>query len=725
MGYYSRQKGTGTAGKPAPQGSTEGTPEYQAWIKANNEKFGFQDAWSGFFDASSPTGIYNAGQTVYDTANDPTKRKEAWADAADFKHDHLDPLNVVGDPGNIGGYATKNGAGGLITTDYANGRAPGPATHAGGATPLPGEQGGPTLGGSGSGDQKAAIAQAAVEAKALGQEQRGWFMGANDKAQGYYGPATTALGNQAANAPTQSRDAYGQIAPGLGNNTYQEDLAQNPGYATSPGAVGSYYGQQSGQRGPSQVQDLYGQQAGSKGPSQSRDYFGQQQTQLAGPGAAEQNATKRLAGGIQPGALDQRYGQAQSFAAGPDAVTQRYQQRQAGPQTGTLDSYASGEIAKGGPTSTKGVFDDTNSSLAGKTYSENLLGSQKYGTDKTDVENLYSQRVAGGDPAANYEDTRAIEAINNQLAARGRFNSGPGVRQISDYLANAGAQRSHQMADLATASSSAAGSRAGYMSGLAGQSDTTRLAATGLRGDLAKASDATDLAGRSYLGGLAKDVDANQLQRQGQIDTLAGQTSASGLARQGMLNGLAGNVDDSKFRQQTQLDTLAQNSQDQQRQRIALGGTLAGQASGEESGQRDYLAGLAASASGEQSTHDKYLADLAKATGAEDLGKANYGLDAAKGADASRLANNTLQGNLAGQASGEQRNYYGDLTDKSLDVGKAQASTMQDLYTTGGKQYNDDTMAGIEAKMKAAGINTSGMDMSKLIELAIKYGLAS
>lgn len=68
---------------------------------------------------------------------------------------------------------------------------------------------------------------------------------------------------------------------------------------------------------------------------------------------------------------------------------------------------------------------------------------------KTNQETLYDERKNGTDPAAQYEDTRATEGINKQLAARGRYNSGAGVRQISDYLANANAQRSHDLASLA------------------------------------------------------------------------------------------------------------------------------------------------------------------------------------------------------------------------------------------------------------------------------------
>lgn len=77
----------------------------------------------------------------------------------------------------------------------------------------------------------------------------------------------------------------------------------------------------------------------------------------------------------------------------------------------------------------------------------NFMGDQAH--KNTNQEDLYNARKGGTDPAAAYEDQRATEQINTQLAARGRFNSGSGVRQVSDYLANANAQRSHDLGLLA------------------------------------------------------------------------------------------------------------------------------------------------------------------------------------------------------------------------------------------------------------------------------------
>jgi hypothetical protein len=67
----------------------------------------------------------------------------------------------------------------------------------------------------------------------------------------------------------------------------------------------------------------------------------------------------------------------------------------------------------------------------------------------TNQEQLYNERKGGVDPAAAYQDERAMADINRQLAARGMANSTPGVRQITDYQANINAQRAQQLAALA------------------------------------------------------------------------------------------------------------------------------------------------------------------------------------------------------------------------------------------------------------------------------------
>ncbi len=106
------------------------------------------------------------------------------------------------------------------------------------------------------------------------------------------------------------------------------------------------------------------------------------------------------------------------------------------------------EAAKNGPISPdQSLMNLTNNRPGQQQSYYDYMGGQA--GKATNQEELYNARKTGMDPAAAYEDQRATEGINKQLAARGRFNSGAGVRQISDYLANANAQRSHDLGVLA------------------------------------------------------------------------------------------------------------------------------------------------------------------------------------------------------------------------------------------------------------------------------------
>lgn len=165
---------------------------------------------------------------------------------------------------------------------------------------------------------------------------------------------------------------------------------------------------------------------------------------------------------------------------------------------------------------------------------------------QTNQEQLYNERKNGNDPAAAYQDSRAIASINNQLAARGRYNSGPGVRQISDYEANANAQRSQQLA------------------GLAGGADSSRLgvdsaygsAASGASGEQSKyfgdlTTNSTNLAqAKADTFGHYSDQAGNAYS-QGQLAQIEAQLAASGvdaatmhqfMSDMGAVAGGAGNI---------------------------------------------------------------------------------------------------------------------------------------------------------------------------------------
>jgi hypothetical protein len=150
-----------------------------------------------------------------------------------------------------------------------------------------------------------------------------------------------------------------------------------------------------------------------------------------------------------------------------------------------------------------------------------------YANGPTDTETLYNERKSGNDPAAAYEDQRAIAAINNQLAARGGYNSGAGTRLISDYLANAGAQRSQQLAGLAgAADQSRLGLENAYGSAAAGASGEESK----YFGDLT--NEATTIGGKQ--AGITSELGTAGIQAntEGKIAAVQAQLAAAGVDAQ-------------------------------------------------------------------------------------------------------------------------------------------------------------------------------------------------
>ena len=94
--------------------------------------------------------------------------------------------------------------------------------------------------------------------------------------------------------------------------------------------------------------------------------------------------------------------------------------------------------------------------------------------DLTNEETLYNERKGGNDPAAAYQDQRATQALDNAAAARGGYNSGAALRSTSDYYANANAQRSQQLAQLAGGADASRATKLSGYENAAGGADTSR-----------------------------------------------------------------------------------------------------------------------------------------------------------------------------------------------------------------------------------------------------------
>lgn len=182
---------------------------------------------------------------------------------------------------------------------------------------------------------------------------------------------------------------------------------------------------------------------------------------------------------------------------------------------------AAGRIGNGSPPPTylspdQALLDQRNNR---STQAQDYFGyMQGQAGHQTNQEELYASRRGGYDPAAAYQDSRATRDINNQLAARGGYNSGAGERQIGDYYANANAQRSRDLAGLAGgADSSRLGVDTAYGNAASGASKENSDYYTGLSDQSLKNAQAksdvsshfSELGGNAYSQGQLAEIEAN------------------------------------------------------------------------------------------------------------------------------------------------------------------------------------------------------------------------
>lgn len=157
---------------------------------------------------------------------------------------------------------------------------------------------------------------------------------------------------------------------------------------------------------------------------------GQSPTQI---GAAVANASTTAGGPSSPGG---QYGPSNSTS--PGYVAPKY----AGPAPAPAAPAAPAAAPKwnGAP-----VRSQTAAEAPASTY-----GSQ---SGPGILDQWFNQRASGTDPGWEYATGRATDAINNQYAARGGYNSSGATQSIGDMFANATAQRESQLDSLATGAS--------------------------------------------------------------------------------------------------------------------------------------------------------------------------------------------------------------------------------------------------------------------------------
>lgn len=362
----------------------------------------------------------------------------------------------------------------------------------------------------------------------------------------------------------------------------------------------------------------------------------------------------------------------------------------------------------------KGALDDFTKSLGDSTYSEQR----------------YKQMSTGQDPAAAYQDSRALKALDRRAAAGGYFNSGGGMRLNADYLSNVGAQRSQQL------------------SALAGQADESRLGAYGLRSNMSSGMDRANADKQSRLDALARDYagqttsmdqlsgtnqraldalfgknldfgldrDKLRLSKEGQADALLGKqadVSAGmddrGLKKMGALDDLAGA---SEKAMGSKLDrdlaagkALSADEQDYQNSLDKLAGDtttsdlntlsgLRGAASDLDTSQRSEAGRLDALAKGADQTQlDSYRGamDLAKGASQEAQNNRDYQTDLAKAADEMDLKVRDSLANLAGASQAEQERKLTTAYNMALGIAQQRAG-LEEKYGITTEQMATDLL---------------------------------
>ncbi len=239
----------------------------------------------------------------------------------------------------------------------------------------------------------------------------------------------------------------------------------------------------------------YGQEARDWYSGQNRDI----QDNIYGQAQSDLNAFRNAYGGTGgPGGSGYPGGGGNGTGMGPGGG--------GGPHLGRLDAeYAGADANK--PTEAQDFYKKLQADggpQEQQDYYRYLNGNRDA---LTNTETLYNERKDGSDPAARYQDTRAVEDINRQLAARGGFANTAGFRQIDDYYANANAQRSQQLAALAAGADTSRLGKNNQLgqaaTGASGEQDTY----TGRLGQAATGASHEQSDFNTYKSGLAKDAD--------------------------------------------------------------------------------------------------------------------------------------------------------------------------------------------------------------------------
>jgi len=455
--------------------------------------------------------------------------------------------------------------------------------------------------------------------------------GAYSTAQGYLNGPTQQSQLSRSFDPSKSASAYAGYSGIYGQPGQMERYAD--GAMSQLGAPGSYedwYGaNKNAYSAPSNLGRLYSENWGGYGAQgrtegyrptatgYAQDYAGGAGMRMSGP-----TATQQAAGGIAG-----QYGQAQYNGAPINNLI----------TDAALDQRAGQYF--GGSTHLQGFAE------------RQLPGMEREG----DFEQFARSAIAGDNPAIARAREQGMEALNQQLASRGRFNSGAAGFTLGNFASDMAAKEWEFKGAMADRMQQSRQQRLAQAQGMAGAASGERMEQ-----------------GRGFLG-LDMATADNRLSRAGAYQGLGESQARLALARASGLQGLAGQLDDGAFRRE---DALARAAG------MASGESLANtgnEMAANEAADRTRLARLAGMSSLAQATDASNLDWLNSAGAAAGNaqraaeGRIGLGADIAGRAQSAGLAR--AAGGMAAAGQVDQ-DYLARLGEERARAGGADSSTL-------------------------------------------------
>lgn len=625
--------------------------------------------------------------------------------------------------------------------------------------------------------------------QALGNEMWNRSIEGSNSAQRMFSPSESAFGSYAARGPGQMENAYAAFGGSLAGPSATSAVAGDANRILSgPNATQRGYDQATGTLAGADNSQYLANQYGAamQNPTASSQYGGQAANRISGPSGMQQawgDTSARL--GSQ-GAAERFYADNQGALSGPgmlEANAGRLAEGMGGPRAsqGVLAGLQGGGGMSGAALAAGDARGTINTGMAeqqrvrdearrapgavdigsrelGDTfrqagYAQDFAGSQLDALRGPSLfENQAEAAFSGNDPLHDRIAQRGRDAINQEMIARGKYNSGGAEMALGNYQAESDAQLYQKKLDLARQAGEAQRQRIGAGQSLAGAASGEALQRGGALQGLAGDQRRLELAERGFNVDTAQGNAGLDLQSGAQMD-------ASALGRTNAMIGAAENVDRGDLqRTQTQADIYGRG-QSAADQRLSTGGRLAGQAQSSDLARTgmslDALQGM--DAEERMRASDLFgigqgmdSADLARWGMAGDLGGRadatalgvagqqfgmGQGLDEqtinelmtrgqlAGQTDEQTRANLALMFGAAGQAQGFGEQRANDVFDRRFGIDQARASNLLPYYQQGAGAYGDANSAALNTLANMYGLGVQGAQNQQQNALGLlKFG---